>query len=492
MFKSRTIVALAAFALLGVFVVVKATRKDPHLVATTVGKASAAPRGAPARVNAADVDQLDVVNEGKTTRLKKEGGRWKLTAPVADDADQGNVAAAVNALADLQFKEVVAESKDSYEKLAITDAEVVRVTASKGGKPLLVLLVGKNGQVRVGDEPRVWSVAKLNRFVFTREPKMWRNRELFRFESADIAQLESTIDGQKLVVKHDVPPAPVAPDGGPPPPPAPDKWILVEGQAAVGGALDESAPTLAVSQLSRLDIGEFVDDGKVTDPGTGLDAPRVIFAAVLKDGTRKSIEIGKEEGQWVYARLTGDPRVFFVRKSTADALVRAPVQWRDKTVAKLDGKDVVKLDVVKGDAHVTYERVDEKTWKAVEPKDQPELDSARVTSVVNSFANLRAQQISSLGAKDAKTGLAKPTGKLQLWKKGEAAPALVITVGALDDRAYYLQVTGRPEVFTISDASVNRWLKASADDYKPAAGPPPGMGGLPPGAMPPGMMPPGH
>jgi hypothetical protein len=490
MFKTRTIVAIAAFAVILLFVVVKATRKDPNLHEASAGSAGP-PKGAPAKIDGAAIDELEIVDEGKTTHLKKDGGRWKLTAPLADDADQANVQQVVNALADLQFKEVVAQSKDSYEKLSIRDQDVVRVTAMQAGKPLLTLAIGKNGQVRVGDDPRVWSVAKMNRFAFTREPKLWRNREVFRIESAQIAQLESTVGGQKLVVKHETPPPAATPDGGPPPPPAPDKWVLVEGQAAVGGALDESAATLAVSQLAHLDIGDFADTAKADDPGTGLPTPRAVFVAVLKDGTKKSIEIGEEEGQYAYARLTGEPRVFFIRKSSADALVRAPLQWRDKTLAKIDGKDVAKIDVVKGTDHVTFERVDDKTWKAIEPKEQPEMDSARVNSVASAFANLRATQISALGAKAAKTGLAGPTGVVKVWKKGEAAPALTLTVGALVDRAYFVQASGRPEVFTVPDATVNRWLKATPADFKPAA-PPQGMGGGGMAPLPPGAMPSGH
>ena len=60
-------------------------------------------------------------------------------------------------------------------------------------------------------------------------------------------------------------------------------------------------------------------------------------------------------------------------------------------------------------------------------------------------------------------------------------------MGALDGKAYYVQAAGRTEVFTVPDASVNRWLKTPSDFKKPAGGE--GPPGMPPGMQ---MMPAGH
>jgi len=482
MLKTRTIVAVGVFVIVLAAVVVARTRKDPHLVTASSGKP---PAGAPAAIKAEDVDALEIADAGKPkVVLKKDGTAWKMLEPTADAADAQSVDQALKTLAELQFKDVVAESKDSYEKLQMRDEDVVRVSASKAGKPLIVLAIGKSGHVRVGEEARVWSVGKMNRFAFEREAKLWRKREVFRFDKDVVDRVEATMAGQKLVARRIAPPPPAAPpDGGPPPMPEPEHYQLVEGQALVGGALDESVPMNIVGGLSRLDIVEFADG--TTAETAGLVEPRASVTVYLTDGGKKSIDIGKEDGEYTFARVDG--RIFKLRKSSADSLARPVLQWRDKQLAKFDGKDVVKVDIVKGTDHVVLERVDEQTWKASEPKDLPDFDSSRAQMVAMSFVNLRAVQIAQIPAKDAKAGLAKPTGVVKMWKKGEAAPALTVTVGALEGKAYYVQVSGRPEVFTVPDASVNRWLKGPGDFKKQEGGP-----GGPPG-MPPGMMmPPGH
>jgi Domain of unknown function (DUF4340) len=483
MFKTRTFVALGVFAVVLLVVLVARSRKDPHLASAPAP--GSAPAGAPAAIKAEDIDALEVTAPGKPkVALKKDGGAWKLTAPVADTADAQSVDQALKNLAELQFKDVVAESKDSWEQLQIRDEDAVKVVASKAGKPILDVAIGKSGHVRVGEQPRVWAVGKLNRYLFEREPKLWRKREIFRFEKDQVAQVEVTVGGQKLVAKRVAPPpAAPAPDGGLPPPPEPEHYQLVEGQALVGGPLDESQPTNIVGGLSHLDIVEFADDA--TAESAGLTAPRALVTVVLTDGSKKTIEVGKEEGEFAFVRVDG--RIFKLRKSSADTLARPPMQWRDKQLSKLDLKDVVKVDFVKGSDHVVVERVDDATWKATEPKDfVSEFDTARAQGALSALANLKAQGIAPLQAKDAKAGLAKPTGVVKLWKKGEAAPTLTVTVGALEGKSYYVQASGRPEVFTVPDAAVNRWLKGKAELKKEAPGA--GMPGAPPGMM----MPPGH
>jgi hypothetical protein len=488
MFKTRTIVAVGVFVVALVAVVISRSKKDPHLRSATA--AGQSPAGAPAKLVTADVDELQIASPGKPkVTLKKDGTTWKMTEPAADAADQPSVEQALKTLAEVEWKDVIAESKDSYERLQIRDEDVILVTPMKKGVPLETLAIGKSGHVRVGDAPQVWSVGKMNRFAFEKDAKMWRNREIVRFEKDQVDSIEATVDGQKLVVKRIAPPPPAAaPDGGPPAAPAePEHYTLVDGQAAVGGALDESVPVSILGSLGHLDIAEFADDA--TPESAGLTAPRAHLEVVLQGGTKKAIDIGKEDGEYAFARVDG--RIFKLRKSTADGLVRPPLQWRDKQLVKLNPAEVTKLDILKGTDHTVLEKSGD-AWKASEPKDLADFDPSRAQSEASAFANLRGAQISALGAKDAKTGLAKPTGVVKVWTKG-GAPTAIVTVGALDGKAYYVQASGRPEVFTVPDAAVNRWLKTPADFKKPAGGdgPPPGMGmnGLPPGMK---MMPAGH
>src|SRR5688572_26809132 len=110
MLKNRTFVALGLLAAVVPATVWVKTRKDAH--AAVVDKPT------PYAVQKADVDEIEIAEPGKpAVQLKKEGAAWKLVQPVADKADAKSVEQAVEALAELKLKDVIAESPESYEKV---------------------------------------------------------------------------------------------------------------------------------------------------------------------------------------------------------------------------------------------------------------------------------------------------------------------------------------------------------------------------------------
>src|SRR5215470_15998189 len=165
MLKNRTLVALAALVLIGGATVWKVTRPDPHAAG------NAPDPGAQAyHVAKADIDEIEIAEPKKPAiALKKDGAEWKMTAPVADRADQKAVEQALDALDGLKLKDVIAEKAESYDAVGVKDDDVVKVVPKKGGKPLATLLVGKTTNVRVEGEPRVYSTVNMKRYALVKE-----------------------------------------------------------------------------------------------------------------------------------------------------------------------------------------------------------------------------------------------------------------------------------------------------------------------------------
>jgi hypothetical protein len=486
MLQPKVFIAVGALVAVGGAVAYTYTRKDPHLkkpgdqLATT---------GTTPVIKATDVDEVDITDVGKPKLvLKKDAGTWKLTEPVADTADQKNVEAALSTLEKMKFKSIVAESKESWPKLQIDDKQVLTVVLSGGGKPITTLHIGKSGTVRVNDEERVWTVTDLNRFAIAREVKMWRDRTLIRFEKDDVDRFELGLGAAKVVLHREPAPKPADDDPKKPHPFVPDKWTITEGQDVIGGPLDESMPSNLLLIFTRLDASDFGDGA--TDASAGLTTPRATWTAVMKDGSKRDLSLGNEDpnGTEVLVKTSTSPRIYKLRNTSVDMLLKPPLQWRDKTLSKLAPADVVKVHVEKGNAKATFQRIDDKTWKTLDgPSDLGEIDPLKVTGLVAAFANLHAAAI--VDAPDpAKTGLDKPTAVVTVWKKD--GTQVEITLGAEVDKAYFSKVNGRSEVFQLAEVNAMRILKAPAD-MKKIALPPGTMPGGDPHGMPPGM-PPGH
>lgn len=461
--QRRTIVAVSMFVVVGGAAAWKLTRKDPHarkLSQTT------RPAGAPTLV-AAEIDELEVTEPGKpTVVLKKSGDEWRLLSPTEDRADQANVKAALDTLEKTKWKEIVAESPSSYEKLQVTDEQVVRVVPKRGGQPIATLLLGKGQNVRLEGSPQVWLVSDLNRFALARDPKMWRDREIIKVEREKVRAVEVIWQsGAKLVVNRE----------------PPDKWALAEGQALVGGALDETVPNAILGGLVNLSAIDFADG--TTPQAAGLNAPRATLTLVLEDGARRSLLVGNDDGQDVFVKRPDAPRIWKLRKVSVEAWLKPPLQWRDKQLAKVEAKDVKKLEVVKttdqGTEKIVLERADE-SWKAVAPADlAKEFDPSKVAGLAGAFANLRASSIAELAAPAAKKAFARPAAVVTVTTTDGAT--LTLTIGAQDEKMHYVRVSGRNEIFLLPDFTAARFLKGVADFKKsaPAGAERPELMGLP-------------
>ena len=486
MLKPRTLAAFALLAAVVTALLLQRAQTDPH--------APSAQPVAPPLTGAfppADAERLTVAEPGKPdVVLEQQAGVWRIVQPVADRADQKNVEGTLAMLAKLERRQTIAVSASSHQKLGVDDAQALRVSWSKGAAQV-TLRFAKSGHVRAGDAPEVVATTGFNRYAVAREPKMWRDRELIRFEQDALARLEVVhADGTRLVAMRE-PPVRVAPatDSVPRPPSAPEKWRLIEGAPLVGGLLDEGVPAGILSQLHRLDAADFSDGLSLTD--AGLVPPRVRVVAVLTDGSTKELLLGRADGAEVLAARAGDPRVYKLRKATVDKMLAAPLQWRDKQLARIETSTVSRLELVRGAkgaaAGALFSRVDAKTWQALAPVGL-DVDSARVQALATAFGNLRALAVvtavtpeqAGLIAPEARVIVTHAAGVLTL-EVGSTVPRGTGSAAAAEER--YVRVSGREEIFTLPASTAGRFLKVASELAKSAPA-------AQPHSLPPGMHPP--
>src|SRR5262249_39136323 len=138
----------------------------------------------------ADADKLIVQRGPREVTFAKVDGTWKLTKPLAGDAEQSELEEFLNSCARLRADEVVAEKPDP--KLHGLDKPEVRCRFLTGDKDVLELLVGN------AEKDGVRRYAKLGKsdLVFLLSPKMttqalaeYRQRNVW--PSLDAAQVET-------------------------------------------------------------------------------------------------------------------------------------------------------------------------------------------------------------------------------------------------------------------------------------------------------------
>ncbi len=190
------------------------------------------------------------------------------------------------------------------------------------------------------------------------------------------------------------------------------------------------------------------------------------MTAFAKDGSSKTLLIGKDDGQTTFVMLKDNPRVWKAHKYDADKFPTSAAQWRDKVLMKLDPALVTKVEIDQGKEKAVIARVDDKTWKAVAPGDLGELDPQKVTAFLRPAQFLKATRIAE-GVDAKAAGLDKPRAVVTFWKKDGSSVKL--TIGASKANETTVALSGSKDLYVCSDYSVSGFLKSPKDLKKSSA-----------------------
>jgi Domain of unknown function (DUF4340) len=276
------------------------------------------------------ITKVEIKNAGKTdVVLEKDGDAWKVTKPVAAPANQSNVKSLLDNLKDLKVKDSIDPGTSQYATYELEDDKAVRVQAWKASDKAVDLLFGKSGSrgqmTRVGDKDGVYVTGGYSGYMYTRDVKDWRDRDLLKFEDGNVVSV--TIDnthGKFSFSKND------------------DKW-----SGSFKGKGIDNFDAEKVKDMLRAYKGLSADDfGDDKSPAeTGLDKPESTVTFTLKDGAGTvKLLVGKvSSGTSHYAKKDGSPTVFTVASFSADWATAEESKFQ-KTEAKADAGAAKKPD----------------------------------------------------------------------------------------------------------------------------------------------------
>lgn len=276
------------------------------LPAALVGKLLAPPVSFRDRtiVKFVDADKLELVRGPRKVTFAKVNGTWKVTAPLAADAEQAALDDLVNELARLRASDWAADAPTPAElkTFGLENPEAVW-TVSNGDKVVLALRVGKKlpdgrvyataaagGPVALLGAPQT---AKVLAEYRTRKP--WA-LDGFQAEAVTFKQGDKTFALQKS-------------DG---------KWVVA---GAPGDAVEPKAVAEVLGALTALQVERYAVDADGDPKLFGLDKPELTIAVIVKDGVQ-TLEIGGFVGgtdnKQRYARVVDKGRSDVFVLSAAD------------------------------------------------------------------------------------------------------------------------------------------------------------------------------
>lgn len=240
-------------------------------------------------------DKVVITRNGKDVTFTKAGGNWKLTAPLAADAEDEALREVHDALARLRAEEIVADKPADLKPYGLDQPERWRVFS--GEKELVSLLVGKREKVgepgKQTDGFRAYAklekgdlVVLLDMGLTAKLAAEYRKRALW--EPLDVAQA-TTIEVD-------------TPDG-------PGSFRLMKGPL---GWMDSMNPAERISTeavtdfldaFAGLKAERYVEHDAKDAKLYGLEPPRKTITVTTQGGQKRTLFLGRaDEQKRVYAR----------------------------------------------------------------------------------------------------------------------------------------------------------------------------------------------
>jgi hypothetical protein len=340
------------------------------------------------------IEEITVTADGETSTLRKADGAWKMTAPVAVDADTTEATSLASAISSLEINRVVEENASNLAEYGLAEPRIK--VAFKGA-------AGAAGEIHLGDktptqsdvyavrpgEKRVLLLQAYQETAFGKKPFDLRDKRVLHFERDKVDSVEITQAGTPAIQ--------LARTGS--------DWVVRQPIQTRG---DYSVIEGLLTRMAGASMTKLVDPNS---PETfGLEKP-VAVITLGAGSTRASLEFGVEQDGAVYVRDPARQMVFAVDPALgADA--KKPVDdYRDKDLFEFRAFNAVRVKIVRGadtyefqKSAATAANTPDKWQRVVAGGSPADVDATKMDDLLTKITGLRAQSF-----KDAKgTGIEQP------------------------------------------------------------------------------------
>jgi hypothetical protein len=166
---------------------------------------------------------------------------------------------------------------------------------------------------------------------------------------------------------------------------------------------DQEAVSSLLSTVSSLNADRLVDDKPSDLAQYGLTQPSLELDITAKDAKSQQLLLGDQTpaGSAVFAKLSGDPRVFTIASYNKSSIDKSSSDLRDKRLLTIDFDKLSQLDIATKKQNIEFGR-NKQEWQIVKPRPL-RADNSQVEEIVR---KLREAKIDTSTDADAKKAVA--------------------------------------------------------------------------------------
>lgn len=422
------------------------------------------------------LEGIMIQNGDDRIELRRENGKWRLTAPVKDQADGAEIDNLISEIetwrrdAVIPAKDVAAEKGRLNEYGLVQPKLRLRLIEPNGPPEILFgkdsALQGKT-YVRLGDSKEVIIAPQAVRSSVSKKPDDFRDRKLTDLTTAQVTRvvLKSPAGEIELAKKS-------------------EHWEIVKPLQARG---DDQKIDDLLAQVTNARIQEFVADDRGDLHTYGLSEPRgavTFYGADDKEGRTLQIGIGGEKiKDGIYVRFLPRNAVYALPKKTEEILNVRPNDLRDRHLARIDTNNLDRINIEPaGMPKIVLARKDQ-DWTITSHGNQP-ANSEEVRRLLDT---LNDQQVARFVAETAtelpKYGLDQP--RLRVIFSSFASentaesgagehPFLTLSFGKTEGGEVYARVGDEPFIVSVNQDLLGKiwsdsaqWQELTIFKFKP-------------------------
>jgi hypothetical protein len=383
---------------------------------------------------------------------------WRLVKPIGTEADQGQANNLARAIADCTVVRTVDEKPADLVPFGLKPPTTTVTVTTFDKKTLPAIEVGKstpigfNAYVRLADSPAVMLAEAVFSAGMNKTVNDLRLRDLMAFKLDEVRKLIIARDnGQTIEIDRDG-----------------DHWKIVK---PAPYAADDMAVRTALSTLVNAKASDFIADAPGNVTQYGLEKPHLTATVVLKNGEQQSMLFGfkqSEQGKsGIYVRRGERAPVYAVAGYVMSSLDKSALDFRNRTILKVDPEAVATVKVKNSDGDFTLKRA-AADWNVIAGGKTTEADIPVVERLLNQLRDLKAQSIVADPMPSAQPfGLDNPTAEITLvGKDGKELGAVKLAKISVKPTTppipgesagprteYYASSSASKAVFSLSDFS---------------------------------------
>ena len=401
-----------------------------------------------------DVEGLEIRNGDDRIELRRVAGKWRLEAPIKDQADSTVIDTLLSDLESWQKDQTFSAKEVEADKNQLEEYDLV--------KPKLRLkLLGKNmpAEILFGKDAALEGKLYV-RFENSKETYLARQtiknqiaKKAEDFRDRKLTDL-STAQVQRVVLKTPAGEMELQKQG--------EFWEIVKPLRARG---DNQKIGDLVAQVTTAQIQQFVAEDRGDLQPYALAEPRgsvTLFAADDKEG--RTLQIGGEkEKDQVYVRFSARGFVYTLPKKIQAILNTTPADLRDRHLIRIDANNLDRLTIDAREQGKTVLARKEQGWTIASRGDQP-ANASEVNRLLETLKNEQVTKFVEDVASDLpKYGLDQPQVQLTFSSfasentaesgAGEQ-PFATLAFGKVDGDVVYARVGEEPFIVAVRRALI--------------------------------------